>query len=685
MKCQYCGAELPNGHFCTNCGKPVPAQPEAFQAEQQIPAPPQQTSPQPQQQTPNPAPQQPQQVPAQPQQPQREPVCQRETSSQQQTPARRQTSMQPQQAAAQRQETQKKGLKPGAVVAIVLGSLLAAALAVFLVLKMLGTSGASKPAEKPMTPEDQTRQLTQYAVSKEWLEDCNIEKADLTTDGNVEYYTQDFDNDGWPELVITAFDNQGKNALCLLYTFIDGEVQLWTSYGYQITDADARIVEMQLANKKDYSGFAVRFTVRAEEKYQYLSILQLENNHLTEETFVKDAECTTYLVNNGWDSLFFGTPIILFDETLMSSVTPEMLAALAQLYDPQNAPDETGMIKLVDGTVYAIEQAGLYAFADGEKQLLCKAPEGFQFAQGDRLYYDGGFYMLGSREPAEEIDETKEYQVFRVDISAGTAEPLFTVPGGVELLKADEQRIYAQTGHGDKAAFGEITVYDRQGTVIETLATPESWATDGKLVVGMDRKGYCSVVTADGQYLMENLPVKDVKLIDGSAYYLTSSDMSATLYRLTAIGKTITVGTVPSTEVSFRQRAGKWLVEVYDGDDQKTYYDLEKLEKVYSDAEIKAQIPAIDNIGYFDIDFKRDAVTGELYLLPASLPYGHNNSVYRVTEDNQFEQLCDGLALTSFWLFYNDMAYYGSRYMQSFTVVDCVPVAELPQFGIPLN
>ena len=198
MKCQYCGAELPNGHFCTNCGKPVPAQPEAFQAEQQIPAPPQQTSPQPQQQTPNPAPQQPQQVLAQPQQPQREPVCQRETSSQQQTPARRQTSMQPQQAAAQRQETQKKGLKPGAVVAIVLGSLLAAALAVFLVLKMLGTSGASKPAEKPMTPEDQTRQLTQYAVSKEWLEDCNIEKADLTTDGNVEYYTQDFDNDGWP-------------------------------------------------------------------------------------------------------------------------------------------------------------------------------------------------------------------------------------------------------------------------------------------------------------------------------------------------------------------------------------------------------------------------------------------------------------------------------------------------------
>lgn len=151
--------------------------------------------------------------------------------------------------------------------------------------------------------------------------------------------------------------------------------------------------------------------------------------------------------------------------------------------------------------------------------------------------------MLGIKNLA---DETQEYQVFRADVSAGTAELLFTLPDRATLIKVDEQYIYAEYAINDDNAFDEVTVYDHQGTEIETLAVPQTWATDGKLVLGLDHERNCSVITADGQYLMENLPVEDAKLVDGSVYYLTGDDTSMTLYRLTANGKD-TVGTVPCT------------------------------------------------------------------------------------------------------------------------------------------
>lgn len=621
MKCQYCGEELSGGRFCTNCGAPVPENPAAFQTEQQ-------------------------------------------TLEPQQTPAQ----VQPETAAT----PQKKKTKPGVIIAIVLGILLVVVLAIVLT---RGTSGSA------VDPEEQTRQLTQYAVGKAWLEDCGMEKSTLGdgyTTAHVQYYIHDFDNDGGLELIVTAFD-WGRNAQCLLYDFVDGQVQLLASFGYEVTGADTRIRAMQLAAQKGFSGFAAYFTLVEEDEYPYLGVLQLEDNTLTEiDAVVETDECAAYMSSNGWE-LLSGTPIIIFDEALMNSVTPEMLTALTRLYDPQNTPDDNSMLKVVDGTVYAVEQSGLYRFADGEKQLLCKAPEDIKFSLvGGFLYHNGSFYMLGIKNLA---DETQEYQVFRADVSAGTAELLFTLPDRATLIKVDEQYIYAEYAINDDNAFDEVTVYDHQGTEIETLAVPQTWATDGKLVLGLDHERNCSVITADGQYLMENLPVEDAKLVDGSVYYLTGDDTSMTLYRLTANGKD-TVGTVPCTGADFRQRGGKWLVGAYN-DDQRTYYDLDQLQKVYSDQEVMSQLTGASSISY--IDFAQDAVTGEVYLLTAYAPHGNSGPIYRM-EGDWLELLRNREEEIFYWMVYDDTVYFGRKdysngesYMQAPMIADCLSVEALSQ------
>lgn len=621
MKCQYCGEELSGGRFCTNCGAPVPENPAAFQTEQQ-------------------------------------------TLEPQQTPAQ----VQPETAAT----PQKKKTKPGVIIAIVLGILLVVVLAIVLTRGTLGSA---------VDPEEQTRQLTQYAVGKAWLEDCGMEKSTLGdgyTTAHVQYYIHDFDNDGGLELVVTAFD-WGRNAQCLLYDFVDGQVQLLASFGYEVTGADTRIRAMQLAAQKGFSGFAAYFTLVEEDEYPYLGVLQLEDNTLTEiDAVVETDECAAYMSSNGWE-LLSGTPIIIFDEALMNSVTPEMLTALTRLYDPQNTPDDNSMLKVVDGTVYAVEQSGLYRFADGEKQLLCKAPEDIKFSLvGGFLYHNGSFYMLGIKNLA---DETQEYQVFRADVSAGTAELLFTLPDRATLIKVDEQYIYAEYAINDDNAFDEVTVYDHQGTEIETLAVPQTWATDGKLVLGLDHERNCSVITADGQYLMENLPVEDAKLVDGSVYYLTGDDTSMTLYRLTANGKD-TVGTVPCTGADFRQRGGKWLVGAYN-DDQRTYYDLDQLQKVYSDQEVMSQLTGASSISY--IDFAQDAVTGEVYLLTAYAPHGNSGPIYRM-EGDWLELLRNREEEIFYWMVYDDTVYFGRKdysngesYMQAPMIADCLSVEALSQ------
>lgn len=572
----------------------------------------------------------------------------------------------------------KKRLVP----VIAVGVLLVVSLVAALVLKALDTTEASKNAGNP---DVQIQQLTQYAESKVWLTDCSMEKTELAggySGDHILYYICDIDNDGWLELIIGAFEAWGKTAQCLVYAFIDGQVQLWTTYSYTTEGGNMSISEMKLAAQENYSGFAVYFTIREEdEKYPYMSVLHLEDNNLTEvSTAAGTNEYVACMDREGWQYLS-GTPITPFDEMLIKDVAPEELAELTELYEPKNLPGEGGMLKLVDGTVYAVEQTGLYRFVDGQKLTVCTSPAGVYFSlTAGLLYSNASAYVLGTKALA---DGTQEYQVFRVDLTAGTSEMLFALPGKGTLLKVDDRYIYVQTSDGDEETFGVITVYDHQGKVVKTLVTPQTWDTDGTLVLGLDYEKNCSVVTTDGQYLLWNTTVQDARLIDGSVYYLIGDNMSVTLYRLDTRGNTTTVGILsPCTRASFQQEAGAWVVDAFNGE-QETYYGLQ-LQKVYCVQEVMTQLPDTNSIAY--IDFAQDAVTGQLYLLTTYAPHGNSGPLYRLEDDGQFELLRAKEEEIFYWLFYNNMVYYGTKdyseaqsYVGAPMVANCMSVEALSE------
>ena len=653
MKCQYCGEELSGGRFCISCGAPAPEAPAAFQTEQQIPEPTMRQAPTPVQQVPEPT----EWIPAPAQQTPSQPV----PPTQQTGPG----------------APGKKPLKLGVIAAIVLGVLLVVVLAIVLLTRRPQAAETGDPVE-------QTRQLIQYAESKAWLEDCAIEESELAGGDDVDhvlYYIRDFDNDGWLEMLVTAFDSQGKTAQYLLYAFLDGQLKLWTDHSYTAENSDMRIIDMALAEQEGFSGFAVYYTVMEEYEFPYLGVLQLADNVLTEIDYAVGAdECAAYMSDNGWEFLS-GTLIAIADDTPAGvTITTEELAALTELYDPQNAPDDSGMFKLVDGTVYAVEQSGLYRFMYGQKQTVGTAPEGIIFSPGAVfLYNNDRFYVLGLTNLA---DGSQERQIYRVNVNAGTTELLFTLPGKGTLLKADSQRIYVQTSTGDGDTLGEITVYDHRGKVVKTLPTPQTWATDGTIVMGINQGRTC-VVTAEGQYLLENIPVQDAKLVDGSVYYLTGDGTSVTLYRLDSSGNVAAVGTLsPCAGANFRQRADSWLVEVSE-DDGNTYYDLDKLEKIYSAQEVISLLPEASSVSY--IDFTQDAVTGEVYLLTAYAPHGNSGPIYRLEGDSA-ELLRNREEEIFYWMVYDDTVYFvrkdysnGESYMQAPMIADCLSVEALSQ------
>ena len=643
MKCQYCGAELPNGHFCANCGKPVPTKPASFQTEQRIP-------------TPQRQPIQPPQQPIQPQVP---------------------PQLQPQ---PQQVMTQKKKRNPGVIVAIVLGALLAAALAVFLVLRVLGGSGDAEPARRTGDSDDQIQQLTRYAKSKVWLADCGMRTGDLESLCNneqIRYYLYDFNRDGARELAITVYDR--SDAYCLLYAIADKQITL-LDCEYYYTDDDMSVNGVELAARENYEGLALQFALHtADDDYPCFSVLQLDSDGLQETDNVAGTdECAALVDEAGWQFLS-GTAITALDGNRISDLTAEELAALTELYDPDK-PEQEMNLMLLYGTVYAVEQRGLYYFVGQQKQTICTAPEGtiFKFAAG-YVPYDGSIYLLGL---VDQADETQETVVLCADIRTSTLETLFTVPDGMNILKVDSQYIYVQTMEAGRANMGQVVAYDRSGSAAKTFITPREWSADSATVTGKDIENSSSVVTADGQYLLENVAAQSVRIIDGSVYYLTGSDTSATLYYLTAAGGSIAVGTVPGTGASFRQQAGEWLVAVYDDDGQRTYYDLE-LEKIYSEAEVKAQIPEAVSISF--VDFEYDDATGDIYLVTAYAPHGNSGPLYRL-KNGQYELLRNEEEEIFYWMFHDNMVYYGYKdysnhepYMQAPTVAGCISVAELSQ------
>lgn len=650
MKCQYCGAELPNGHFCTNCGKPVPTKPAAFPTEQQVSTP---------------------QQPIQPQQP---------AQSQQQVPTQPQPVMtQPQQVMPR-----KKKLKPGAIVAIVLGALLVAALAVFLVLRALGGSGDSEPAGRTGDSDDQIQQLTRYAKSKAWLADCGIGTGHLESlcdNGQIRYYLYDFDGDGARELAVTVYDD--SDAYCLLYAIANKQVTL-LDCEYYYTDDGMSVTGVELAAREDYKGLALQFALHtADGDYPSFSVLQLDSDGLQETDSVAGTdECAALVDEAGWQFLS-GTAITALDGNRISDLTAEELAALTELYDPDK-PEQEMNFMLLDGTVYSVEQRGLYYFVGQQKQTICTAPEGtiFKFAAG-YAPYDGSIYLLGL---VDQADETQETVVLCADIRTSTLETLFTVPDGMNILKVDSQYIYVQTMEAGRANMGQVVAYDRSGSAAKTFITPREWSADSATVTGKDIENSSSVVTADGQYLMENVAAQSVQTVDGGVYYLLSSGGSTKLYYNGLDADSYEVGTIPlGTDAYLTRRNGQVMV-VVPGNEYRTTvasYSVPGLE--YVDSTRGNQVPSYS---LPDPDWEplsgiiTDTATGVDYVVTHMAPHGNCGPLYRLKEDGQVELVRDPDDEIYYWLAYDNVIYYDIKdysetqfYMQAPMVSGCMPVA----------
>lgn len=647
MKCQYCGAELPNGHFCANCGKPVPTKPASFQTEQRIP-------------TPQRQPIQPPQQPIQPQVP---------------------PQLQPQ---PQQVMTQKKKRNPGVIVAIVLGALLAAALAVFLVLRVLGGSGDAEPARRTGDSDDQIQQLTRYAKSKVWLADCGMRTGDLESLCNneqIRYYLYDFNRDGARELAVTVYDD--SDAYCLLYAIANKQITL-LDCEYYYTDDDMSVNGVELAARENYEGLALQFALHtADDDYPCFSVLQLDSDGLQETDNVAGTdECAALVDEAGWQFLS-GTAITALDGNRISDLTAEELAALTELYDPDK-PEQEMNFMLLDGTVYSVEQSGLYRFVNQQKQTICTAPEGtiFKFAAG-YAPYDGSIYLLGL---VDQADETQETVVLCADIRTGALETLFAVPTGADILKADSQYVYVQTVEAGKANMGLVVAYDRSGSAAKIFVTPRTWSTDGATVTGKDIENSSSVVTADGQYLLENVAAQSVQTVDGGVYYLLSSGGSTKLYYNGLDADSYEVGTIPlGTDAYLTRRNGQVMV-VVPGNEYRTTvasYSVPGLE--YVDSTRGNQVPSYS---LPDPDWEplsgiiTDTATGVDYVVTHMAPHGNCGPLYRLKEDGQVELVRDPDDEIYYWLAYDNVIYYDIKdysetpfYVQAPMVSGCMPLA----------
>ena len=652
MKCQYCGEELSGGRFCTNCGKPVPETPAGFQTEQQIPEPTMRQIPTPVQQVPEPT----------------EWIL----APTQQTPPQPVPPTQPTGQGA----PGKKTLKPGVIIAIVLGLLLVVVLAIVLT---RGTSGSA------VDPEEQTRQLTQYAKSKAWIEDCDSQqKKDWEYRYNserVQYYLYDYNNDGQLELIVTLYNSGGDDAQCLVYGFADGQVQPLASHTYKAGDSGLDIVGMRLAGRDNYFGFAVYFTVDGGGEYPYLGVLQLEDNTLTEIDAVAGAdECAAYMSSNGWE-LLDGTAITELDGNLISDLTAEELASLTELYDPDK-PEQEMNFMLLGETVYSVEVSGLYRFAGQQKQTVCTAPEGaaFEFAAG-YAPYDGCIYLLAT---VDQSDETQETVVMRADTRTGALETLFPVERGENILKADGQYIYVQTRSASKALMGQVVAYDYSGSAVKAFATPWRWSADGVTVSGEDVEGNRSIITADGQYLLENVAAQSVQIVDGGVYYLLSTGDSTKLYYSGLDADAYEVGTIPlGTNAYLTQRDGQLMVVVPENETTVANYSVPGLE--YIDSTRGNQVPSYS---LPDPDWEplswtiTDTATGVEYVVTHMAPHGNCGPLYRLKEDGQVELVVQEPDQQIYYLLaYDNVIYYAfvdysetQFYMQAPMVSGCMPV-----------
>lgn len=561
-----------------------------------------------------------------------------------------------------------KRKKPLIIIAIVLGVILGLFILAIVLLAIIVNMANKKDVEL----------LTQYAESKEWLNDCAIDKTSLdnsTGDDRVQYYIYDFSNDGVLDLAITTVD-WGKNAQCLVYYLSGDQVNLWSTFSYYDDDPGESIASVNLAARDDYSGLAMHFTLQAEEERTYIGFLKLSaDKGLEEEDSISGTwECEARLKAENWQ-LLSGTPITVFDATMTKNVALEDLAALTALYAPEDMISG-GTFKSIGEKVYGLETTGLYQFSDGQKSTLCSAPANTYYSMyGGLIYCDNSFYILG------QMTQAQDKAVIRIDAETGTETVLIELANAEKILKVDGQYIYVQTSHADKEQFGSIVAYDYQGNAVTTFTAPWEWETNGTMAMAADWKGNVSVVTSEGKYVLDNVPTQDATLTEYGAYYLVTENEETKLFFVDKKGHSQKVGAIPACfDACFEQRTGTLYVVVRDESGNETLYQTSDMQCVYSGPPLKNYVP--DSEMYSMVSAEYDAATGEVYLVTGYAPHGNCGPIYRLKQGGHLERIRDATEdELYFGMIYDNVLYYyykdysaGLDYFSTPLVTACRPI-----------
>lgn len=326
-----------------------------------------------------------------------------------------------------------------------------------------------------------------------------------------------------------------------------------------------------------------------------------------------------------------GVPAIVNDEH------PDMpaadLAKLTNLRTPENMIQYDGLIVL-DEQVFALEPGAIYQFADGEKRLLCSAPDGMLYCKNDGLIpYNEGFCVLSL---LKQEDGTTQRAVVCVDPASGSNTVLFALEKAEEILALDDSYIYIRTNSKTDSTPAEVTAFDWSGAAADTFLLPDAWETNGTLALGKSREGYMSAVTKDGTVLLSNDTLQDAALSDDGVYYLAAkNEQDAELYFVDITGEARCIGTIPGCgRAHFCRQDHELFVVPQDAIGVETGYRTADLTETIVTVEAGK---TLDDTTGNKVVYTRDRSTNDVYLLTINPYMGNCIAIAREQGETVFE------------------------------------------------
>lgn len=301
------------------------------------------------------------------------------------------------------------------------------------------------------------------------------------------------------------------------------------------------------------------------------------------------------------------------------------LAKLTNLCTPENMIQYDGLIVL-DKQIFALEPGAIYQFADGEKRLIGSAPDGMLYCKYDGLIpYNEGFYVLGL---LKQEDGTTQKAVVCIDPTSGSNTVLFALEKAEEILALDDSYIYIRINSKTDSTSAEVTVFDWSGAAVDTFLLPDTWETNGSLVLGKNREGCMSAVTKDGTVLLSSDTLQDAALSDDGVYYLAEKNgQDAELYFVDITGAARRIGTISGCgQAHFCRQDHELFVVPQDAAGVETGYRAADLVETTVTVEASK---TVDDATGSKMVYTRDRSTKDVYLLTINPYMGNCTAIAR--------------------------------------------------------